>query len=246
MFYFDKISDKKVLKSDLIQDVEAFFTTKNCCIFTKDNTVAENETISQNRKTLANIFDIKEENFITCNQTHGKNIEIANPGGIYPDCDALILTEKNMGIFLNFADCTPIILYDKVNKIGAVSHAGWRGTAQKIAQLTAQKMIDEFCTKPQNITALIGPCIGQCCFDVGEDVAQKLIQTVQNGKDFCIPQRGKTFVDLKGINKTQLKEIGIKEIDVCSYCTVCDNQHFYSYRKENKTPLRHSAVLVLS
>ena len=49
--------------------------------------------------------------------------------------------------------------------------------------------------------------------------------------------------DLKGINKRQLEELGVKKIDVCPFCTVLDNDKFFSYRKENKTIKRHSAII---
>ena len=58
-------------------------------------------------------------------------------------------------------------------------------------------------------------------------------------------RQGNIYVDLKGINKRQLEEAGVKEIDVCPYCTVCNNELFFSYRKENATTNRHSAVIKL-
>lgn len=243
MFYFDEINGKKILKSNMLENVNAFFTTRDFCIFSKENN--NSDEIINNRKILTNYLKIKEENLITCVQTHGKNIKIANVGVDYQDTDSLILTQKNAGIFLNFADCTPVILYDKNKKIGAVAHAGWRGTVEKIGQLTVIKMMKEFSSNPEDIIALIGPCIGQCCFNVGEEVAQKLVNCTNNGQEFCKIQNDIIFVDLKGINKSQLEEIGVRNIDVCPYCTVCNNDDFYSYRKENKTPYRHSAILAI-
>ena len=60
-------------------------------------------------------------------------------------------------------------------------------------------------------------------------------------------REGNIFIDLKGINKQQLIESGVKptNIDICPYCTVCDNNLFFSYRKENATTNRHSAVIKL-
>ena len=155
------------------------------------------------------------------------------------------MTEKDLGIFLNFADCTPVILYDKKQNIGAIAHAGWRGTAQKIAPLTVEKMGTNFNSKPKDIIAIIGPAIGFCCYSVGEEVYEKLKATVKNFDELSEIREGNIFVDLKNINKRQLEEIGIQEIDVCPYCTVCDNDKFFSYRNENATTSRHSAVLKL-
>lgn len=240
MFYFKEINGKKILKSDLIKSAEAFFTTREICLKSQDFDTTEN------KKTVAKYLNICEKNLISPTQTHSANIDVAiETRKDYPNTDALILTEKNLGIFLNFADCTPVILYDKKQNIGAIAHAGWRGTAQKIAPLTVEKMRLDFGSNTNDIVAIIGPAIGFCCYNVGEDVYKKLKATVNDFDRLSEIREGQIFVDLKNINKRQLEEIGVKEIDVCPYCTVCDNDKFFSYRNENATTKRHSAVLKL-
>ncbi len=255
MFYFENIDGKKILKSDFIKDAQAFFTTRDLCICDKgvNNNpnpyplpqVGEGST-KKNKKFIANYLKIDKNNLIFPDQTHSSNIDVAiETKTTYPDCDALILTNKNQAIFLNFADCTPIILYDEMQNIGAVAHAGWRGTAQKIATLTAQKLVENFGSKKENIIALIGPTIGFCCYNVGQEVYEKLSKTVSNFDGLFEIKNKEIFVDLKGINKRQLEEFGIIKIDVCPYCTVHNNDLFYSYRNENGTGKRHSAILKL-
>lgn len=241
MFYFDEINGKKILRSDLIK-TEHFFTTRESFIKTKDPDLTD--------ITKTNIEDIKNylgvKKLISPKQTHTSNIEIVQLSKEeYPDTDGLILTEKDIAIFLNFADCTPVIIYDNKQNIGAVSHAGWRGTAGNIASKTVEKMVKEFSSNPENMTAAIGPAISMCCYNVGEEVFEQLKSTVKNFDNLYEIRNGTIFVDLKGINKRQLEECGVKEIDVCPYCTVCDNDMFFSYRRENATTNRHSAVLKL-
>ena len=244
MFYFENINEKKILKSDLLKSVEAFFTTRDICIKSKENEMQN--IVSANKKIICDYLRIDEKNLITPSQTHTANIDIAiDSKHDYPDTDALILKDKNLGIFLNFADCTPVILYDEKQNIGAIAHAGWRGTAQRIAPLTVQKMIDEFNSQAKDIIAIIGPAIGFCCYNVGQEVYEKLSQTVNNFNGLYEIRQGNIFVDLKNINKQQLLEIGVEKIDVCPYCTVCNNENFFSYRKENATTSRHSAVIKL-
>lgn len=244
MFYFENIDGKKILKSDFIKGAEAFFTTRDFCICDKNFT--ESRQVFDDKKAIANYLRIDENNLIYPDQTHSANIDIAiESRHEYHNCDALILTEKNIGIFLNFADCTPIILYDEVQNIGAIAHAGWRGTAQKIAPRTVEKLVKNYNTKKEDIIALIGPTIGFCCYNVGQEVYEKLSTTISNFDGLFEMRNGEIYVDLKGINKRQLEEFGIKRIDVCSYCTVHNNDLFYSYRKENGTGKRHSAILKL-
>ena len=244
MFYFENIDSRKILKSDMLEAAEAFFTTREICIKSKDPSMRA--IVDENKKIITNYLKILPENLISPTQTHSVNIKTANVSKHdYPETDALILAEKNIGIFLNFADCTPIILYDPKQNTGGIAHAGWRGTAQKIAPLTVEKMRKEFGSKPMDIIALIGPAIGFCCYDVKEDVRGKLSKSVTDFYGLSEVREGGIFVDLKGINRRQLEECGVRQIDVCPYCTVHNNNTFFSYRCENATGNRHSAVLRL-
>lgn len=211
MFYFEN----NVLKSDFLANIEHFFTTK----------------ILDVSDLGANLGGILPQ------QTHSDNVEFVDDKEDYPNTDGLIITESGQRIRLKFADCTPLIFYNPKTNIGAISHAGWRGTAQKIGVKTIQKMGGN----PNDIITVIGPTIGVCCYEVSDEVKTKLLQTVNNTDNLCINNN----VDLKQINARQLQEIGVNRIDICPYCTTCDNDLFYSYRKENGTEKRHYAVLQL-
>ena len=244
MFYFEKISGKKVLKSSVLYDLNHFFTTRESIIKTKEPEF--NELVEQNKNIFCKYFNVERKNFIYPSQTHTSNVDIAQIGkNEYPETDGLILTNKEQAIFLNFADCTPLIFYD--GEIAAVSHAGWRGTAGLISIKTVEKMIKNFGSNVKKIKCAIGPAISFCCYNVGEDVYRQLMSTVKNSYGLSEIRNGEIFVDLKAINKRQLTELGLKEenIDICPYCTVCNNDLFFSYRKENGTTNRHSAVVKL-
>ena len=244
MFYFDKINGKTIMKSDILDGVEHFFTTRESVIKSKEDDFQN--LVAGNKKMFCEVLGIAPENFINPSQTHSVNIEAARIGiSDYPDCDGLILTNKEQAVFLNFADCTPVIIYDKKLNIGAVSHAGWRGTAGKISVLTVRKMVEEFGSKLTDLKAAIGPAISFCCYNVGEDVLEKLLSTISHTEGVWENRNGEYFVDLKEINRRQLNEAGVEQVDVCPYCTVCDNDMFFSYRKEQATTTRHSAVLKL-
>lgn len=215
MFYFEDYNGTKIMKSDMLTEVTAYFTTRG------------------------EVSLPASKRIIHPTQTHSDHVEIVNGRIDYPDTDGLILTNTEDTVYLKFADCTPLIFYDKENKIGAVSHAGWRGTAAKIGVKTIEKMSKNFGTKPENVVALIGAAISICCYEVSEDVRDTLLATVKNPVGLY---EGRN-VDLKGINGEQLREIGVKNIDICPYCTSCNNDLFYSYRKENGTKERHLAVL---
>lgn len=246
MFYFDEIYGMKILKSTVLNGLNHFFTTRESVIKTKD---PEFEAIVENnKKDVCKYFGIDERDLIHPSQTHTSNVDVARIGVTsYPDTDGLILTNNVQAVYLNFADCTPVIIYDTENNIAAVSHAGWRGTAGMIASKTVQKMKDKFYSNPEKLKCAIGPAISFCCYNVGEDVYRELSTTVKDFSGLYEIRQGNIYVDLKGINKRQLTDFGVKaeNIDVCPYCTVCNNDLFFSYRKENATTNRHSAVIKL-
>ena len=219
MFYFDTLYGKEILKSDYLEGVNHFFTTRDGFDFDK----------------------IGAARILTPNQTHSANVQIVGKRAEYPETDGLIISNPGDAVCLRFADCTPLMFYDSKKHVAAVSHAGWRGTASKIGVITVKKMQEFYGSVPKDIIAVIGPAISICCYEVGDDVKEKLLSTVSDKTDLLDGNR----VDLKAINSRQLEETGIKKIDTCPYCTVCDNDMFFSYRKENGTNERHYAFMML-
>lgn len=247
MFHFKFINKKRVIYSDIIPSVaEHFFTTRETVIRSQEDDMQN--LVKQNYKDITDYLDIDKNFFISPNQTHTNNVRIATKRILtYPNTDALILDSTDIAAYLNFADCTPIILYDKQHNIGAVVHAGWKGTAGQIVQNTVNLMKDEYYTNPTELYAAIGPTIAMCCYCVGEDVFQQLKISVSDIEPYNRQIYEKIYVDLKGINKQQLLDLGVprQNVDVCPYCTSCNNDMFFSYRKEHGTTSRHSAILKL-
>ncbi len=241
MFYFDELNGYKILRSDYIKPAEK----------DSEDKIADSKNPEQNIKSVDAFFTTREGNpvnsdfasrILSPEQVHSENIEIVDERNEYPETDGLILTELNTTICLRFADCTPLIFYDTASHIGAISHAGWRGTVMRIGVKTVAKMILNYGSKPEDITVIIGPAISKCCYEVSEEVRDALLNTVKNTEGLYSGRN----VDLKKINARQLEEIGVKNIDICPYCTSCNNDLFYSYRKENGTTERHYAVLKLT
>ena len=127
------------------------------------------------------------------------------------------------------ADCIPILFFDEKKGVIAAVHAGRNSTFLKIAQITATKMLESFDCKASDIKVVMGPSIQKCCYEVSEE----LIKIVESsfGKEFC----NNRLIDLQGINKMLLENLGIKEIEISSICTKCSNESYYSFRKNPKT-----------
>ncbi len=232
MFYFDYVAGKKVLKSDLLENLEHFFTTRDCCLFSKT------EDMSQNRRAVEEYLGVK---MATNQPVHGIRIsKIFNNKYFYEESDGLLI-EKSGAAYMNFGDCTPIIFQCK--DVAVISHAGWRGTAQGMVKNTVKLLTGDYGFKPEDIKAVIGPAICLNCYEVGKDVYDALVLTVSNKESGFSCINGRYFVGLKEINRQQLQECGVRQIDVCPYCTACGEKLFYSYRHENHTGYRHSVVV---
>lgn len=263
MFRTEQFMGRRVIKSSLLdgEDVSAFFTTRDLPLKTGEREDFAVK-VEQNKELVCEGLGIDLKNLFIPLQTHSDNVETVKSIKIagevealssfdFPleNTDALISNLPKVALALNFADCVPIIFYDPIKKAVGCAHAGWRGTVAKIGVKTVQKMIDEFGCETENIIALIGPAIGECCFEVGEDVKKSLLASVgvcQNKQeDLKISNLKSSNVDLKQINKLQLLAMGLKKIDVCEYCTSCQNELFFSYRKEKGNTARHSAVICL-
>ncbi|RBQ25934.1 MULTISPECIES: peptidoglycan editing factor PgeF [Arcobacteraceae] len=194
--------------------------------------VGDNEkNVIRNRQNLALKMGYDYNDLIYMNQTHGNNIQIVddNSPKLIENCDAIITKSKNLPLMVMVADCIPILMFDEKKGVIAAIHAGRNSTFLKIAQIVAQKMIDEFDCKVIDIKVVLGASIQKCCYEVSSELA--LIVENSFGKEFI---NGRN-IDLQGINKKLLLEIGIKNIEISSICTKCSNKPYFSYRKDKNT-----------
>lgn len=139
------------------------------------------------------------------------------------EADALITRSPGLAISVRTADCYPILLICAKTRAIAAVHAGWRGTAARIVTEALAKLHNLYGAELSEIYAAIGPGIGACCYQVGEDVAR------QFGVD------GPTRLDLARINREQLIGSGVPagQIETLACCTACEPR-FYSYRREKE------------
>jgi len=168
------------------------------------------------------------------------------------DTDALTTNKKDKILSLAFADCTPIYLLDKNQKVIANIHSGWKGTVKKIAKKSVEFMKEKYNLNPKDIICVIGPTIRKCHFEVKQDVKDIFyneFKTMQNIDDIIkYNEQTKTyFIDTVEINKNLLKEEGIPEENIIDskICTYCNSNIMHSYRKEGEKSGRNTALICL-
>jgi len=148
--------------------------------------------------------------------------------------DALVTDLKGVGIAIRTADCVPILLVDDRQSVIAAVHGGWRGTLSEIAMNTVRLIESKYGISPSKLTAVIGPSIKKCCYEVGDDVASLFEDRGQNSDQYLFNSReSKYMLDLSLANKLELQKAGVLDIEVINICTKC-NDSFYSYRREGR------------
>ncbi len=155
--------------------------------------------------------------------------------------DALITDVPGAAIAVRTADCIPILLVDTRKRAVAAVHAGWRGTVQGIAAKAVGAMADRFGSRPRDMLAAVGPGIGPCCYEVGEEVAVQFCDMFPERSNWA----GQTHVDLAEANRRQLVSAGLAEDAVwaAGLCTVCLAQEFFSWRREREKAGRMVSVI---
>ena len=174
-------------------------------------------------------------------QVHGNVLVVAKgapPETLAQDADAVV-AEPGSGhvVAVRVADCVPVLLADPATGRVAAVHAGWRGIENDMLKVAIEHLSASRAPRAVMLAA-IGPCIGPCCFEVGPDVAERIV----NASTADVVDRhveGKVFIDLRRAVRFQLRALGIDDeaIDDVpgtgrSACTSCDRTRFYSYRRD--------------
>lgn len=198
------------------------------------------ESGRENRLRLAEAVGFRPEQLTVGEQVHSACVTVVSEedrgkGSMdhfsrLPATDALVTNIPGICLMVLTADCVPVLLYDFKRRVIAAVHAGWRGTAGGIVKATVERMQAVYGCRPSRLLAGIGPSIGPCCFEVGEEVARVFIA---QDREEAVERVGEKYhVDLGAINKEQLREAGVLEshIENAGVCTRCSRPAFFSYR----------------
>ena len=156
-----------------------------------------------------------------------------------PEADAVCTDRPRVLVGVRTADCLPILLVDPRRRAVAAVHAGWRGAAALVLPSAIESMVSEYGCKPGDIEAAIGPGIGPCCFEVGEEVAGQFCE------EFVDRDGPRPHVDLAGVLGAQLRRSGVGRFATVGHCTSCDLDRYFSHRAERGDTGRMLALVGL-
>lgn len=147
--------------------------------------------------------------------------------------DSLVSDVPALGFMLTFADCVPLLFFDRRRGILGIAHAGWRGTAQGIAREVIAAMKREFRCSAADISVGIGPSIGPCCYTVMSAVPELFVEYGQRA--YLTERNQAQYLDLWAANEFQLTDAGVRRdaIENPRICTSCRRDQFFSHRAEH-------------
>ena len=204
----------------------------------------------KNRQCFLRELEIDYRRLICANQIHGSTIALVCPedagkgallqGAALTETDAFITRYKNLPLAVYTADCLPVFLYDPFTSSIGLVHAGWRGSKDNITGKAVQLMRKRFNADPENLLAGFGPAIRFCCYEVGKEFISLCADDIRE-------EDGILYLDLAGINIKQLLAQGVRSRNICDpgICTVCQNDTYFSFRKEGSACGRIMSVIML-
>lgn len=241
---------------------------------TKEDT---RENVARNRELFARALGARHDGrlwpLVQMHQVHSPAIHRVNSVSDPHPCagDGLITNAPGVLIAVKIADCIPVIAVDPVRRAVGAFHAGWRGTAQRIVEKGVGEMRRQFGSDPKDILIAIGPGIGVCCYQVGDEVieqfrsqfayADELIEEVFDSHSLhtkypllFLNQRAPGHGELPKVphlnlvkaNTRQAIDAGVpaKNIEALNLCTACRTDIFFSHRKEHVTGRMMAAVAI--
>lgn len=217
---------------------EGIFASMNLSFGREDDEAA----VRENFRRICAAMGVQPENVVISAQTHTVNVYnvtaadrgrgITGPKG-YTDVDGMITDEPDVVLCTQYADCVPLFFVDPRRRVVATSHAGWRGTAGGMAQVTVERMVSDYGCCREDILAGIGPSIGHCCFEVDTPVYEAFTKVpVFDDGCFTAHAGDKFHIDLWEVNRRFLLAAGVKaeNITVTDLCTRCHPDTLWSHR----------------
>jgi YfiH family protein len=195
--------------------------------------------VNENLRRATESVGAQRDDLFTAYQVHGRAVtRVERDTPPRPKCDVLITGSPDKTLMLRYADCTPVLLADTRRNVIGMVHAGWRGSAVRAAGAAVEALGEAFGSNPRDLVAGIGPAIGPCCYEIGDDVV-----TAFADRPWLFANRR---LDLWEANRQALVEAGVpgEQIEVARVCTQCESERFFSHRANHGQPAGRFAALI--
>ncbi|NIQ00314.1 MAG: peptidoglycan editing factor PgeF [Nitrospinaceae bacterium] len=212
------------------------------------------KTSARHRTVLFQMLSLASNEIYFTRQVHGDRVFVLNNPELLPaqveleEADALITHLTGKPIAVLTADCVPILLYDPDQHVAGVVHAGRKGTQRAIISKVISMMVKVYGVLPDSLRLAMGPAIGGCCYEVGEDCIEPFRRNFPDWKSWITPHSGDKYrLDLLKANEAESVRAGVlpENIFRSGECTSCNNDRWFSYRREGTTGRMVSLAMLL-
>jgi polyphenol oxidase len=210
--------------------------------------------VAENRLRAFTAIGSQVESGFDVWQVHGTTVVCTNrprlEGESYHQADGILTDVPGVTLFMRFADCVPILLWDPIAKVVGIVHAGWQGTVRQTVVYTIQKMQAQYQSKPGDILAAIGPSIAAHHYRVGAEVIHQAQSVFGVESELLLdhfendPVLSAEF-DLWKANSLMLEQVGVRSIEIAGICTACHLEDWYSHRGESGKTGRFGVLIKL-
>lgn len=206
----------------------------------------------QEWSAVAALAGVAPDDLRLLHQVHGARIVIAeearSPAAGRPEADGIISDDPALALVVRVADCAPMLISDRRLGVVAAIHAGWRSTMRSIGPAAVQALAQTYGSRPYDLTVAIGPSLGSCCGEMGEEVVDAFREAGHQPvllERWFVRGPGRPHFDLWGANVDQLTSAGVDaaRIHVSGLCTRTYPDDFHSYRATGQAAGRMAAVI---
>jgi YfiH family protein len=213
------------------------------------HTVGDNlAAVEENHDRTFAALGIERRQVVSPYQVHGTHVRLvgqAHTGTTQPVTDGLLTATPGVALLLRFADCVPILLFDPRHRTVGMIHSGWKSTVGNIAAVAVEAFVHHAGSRPGDLWAGIGPAIGPCCYEVGQEMVKTISQVNPEGTEVLQRRSDKWYLDLPGLVQVQLAKAGVKQVAMSGICTACHTEEWFSHRAENGRTGRFGALAML-
>lgn len=216
----------------------------------------DHPSVFSNRATAYGTHGRRNDTLVHAHLKHGAKVaQVArrNYGEYVGPADGIISSEPGCGLTMNYADCSPILLYDPEHQAIGLGHAGWKGAVKDLPGALVLAMQGAFGSQPSAVMAAVGPSIGPCCYQVGEPVLSAVRGSFNEAESLLLPDNGedsirqeRRLLDLPEANRLRLVAAGVQHLEMAEFCTACRSDLFFSHRADKGNTGRFGALLILT
>ena len=204
--------------------------------------------VAENHRRALGALGLDPSRVVSPHQVHGARVGLVGRrhlGTVQPGTDGLMTDGPGVPLLMRFGDCVPVLFFDPVKRVVGMAHAGWRGIVAGVVEETIRMMRNRLGCDPENLWAGIGPSIGPCCYQVGEEIVASVRAACPLGADVVHRLNGRPFLDLPAAVLAQLRSAGVERVEDSGLCTACRVDEFFSHRAEHGRTGRFGVVIGL-